>query len=91
MNLRQIPELGLPSKQPGSVETNFEDETAWVQTGATLDELYYSIAKRSGIHGFPAGRCLSVGVGGHISSGSFGTLLRKYGLAADNVLDAYRC
>ncbi|XP_075644568.1 LOW QUALITY PROTEIN: berberine bridge enzyme-like 22 [Castanea sativa] len=72
-----------------SVEINLEDETAWVQTGATLGELYYSIAKRSGIHGFPAGLCPSVGVGGHFSGGSFCTLLRKYGLAADNVLDAY--
>uniref|UniRef100_A0A2N9I8T6 FAD-binding PCMH-type domain-containing protein n=1 Tax=Fagus sylvatica TaxID=28930 RepID=A0A2N9I8T6_FAGSY len=72
-----------------SVEINLEDETAWVQSGATLGELYYSIAKESGIHGFPAGICPSVGVGGHFSGGGFGTLLRKYGLAVDNVLDAY--
>ncbi|KAL4601283.1 hypothetical protein ACB092_11G260700 [Castanea dentata] len=72
-----------------SVEINLEDETAWVQTGATLGELYYSLAKRSEIHGFPAGLCPSVGVGGHLSGGSLCTLLWKYGLAADNVLDAY--
>ncbi|XP_035544587.1 berberine bridge enzyme-like 22 [Juglans regia] len=59
-----------------SVELNLADETAWVQSGATLGELYYRI-------------CPSVGVGGHFSGGGFGTLLRKYGLAADNVLDAY--
>uniref|UniRef100_A0A2N9JB54 FAD-binding PCMH-type domain-containing protein n=1 Tax=Fagus sylvatica TaxID=28930 RepID=A0A2N9JB54_FAGSY len=72
-----------------AVEINLEDETARVQSGATLGELYYSIAKESGIHGFPAGICPAVGVGGHFSGGGFGTLLRKYGLSVDNVLDAY--
>lgn len=72
-----------------SVDINLEDETAWIQSGATLGELYYNIAKKSGILGFPAGICPSVGVGGDFSGGGFGTLLRKYGLAADNVLDAY--
>ncbi|KAG6642488.1 hypothetical protein CIPAW_09G143200 [Carya illinoinensis] len=29
-----------------SVELNLEDETAWVQSGATLGELYYGISKK---------------------------------------------
>ncbi|VVB12266.1 unnamed protein product [Arabis nemorensis] len=71
-----------------SININLTDETAWIQSGATIGELYYKIAKISKIHGFPAGTCPSVGVGGHFSGGGFGTLMRRHGLAADNVVDA---
>ncbi|KAK1565441.1 hypothetical protein Q3G72_026547 [Acer saccharum] len=43
-------------------EVNINDNSAWVQVGATLGELYYRIAEKS---------------------------QRKYGLAADNVIDAH--
>ncbi|XP_050370396.1 LOW QUALITY PROTEIN: berberine bridge enzyme-like 22 [Argentina anserina] len=71
-----------------SIDVNIADETAWVQSGATLGELYYSIGKKSDVHGFPAGICPTVGIGGHFSGGGFGTLVRKHGLAADHVIDA---
>ena len=70
------------------VWVDVESETAWVEGGATLGETYYAIANASSVHGFSAGRCPTVGVGGHISGGGYGLLTRKYGLAADNVVDA---
>ncbi|MFQ6640611.1 hypothetical protein Gotur_016565 [Gossypium turneri] len=55
-----------------SVSVNMADETAWVGAGATLGELYYNIWKNNKIHGFPAGVCPTVGVGGHLSDAGNG-------------------
>ncbi|XP_019190619.1 PREDICTED: berberine bridge enzyme-like 8 [Ipomoea nil] len=72
-----------------SVNVSIEDETAWVEPGAILGEVYYAIANKSNIvHGFPAGVCPTVGVGGHISGGGYGNMMRKYGLTVDNIIDA---
>ena len=70
------------------VWVDMETETAWVEGGATLGETYYAISQASNEHGFSGGSCPTVGVGGHIGGGGFGILSRKYGLAADNVVDA---
>ena len=66
-----------------------ESETAWVQAGATLGELYHGIANNSKILAFPAGVCPTIGTGGHFSGGGYGNLMRKYGLSVDNIIDAH--
>ncbi|KAF0900678.1 hypothetical protein E2562_034384 [Oryza meyeriana var. granulata] len=62
--------------------------TAWVESGATLGQVYRAVAAASPALAFSAGSCPTVGSGGHIAGGGFGLLSRKYGLAGDNVIDA---
>ncbi|GLJ16903.1 hypothetical protein SUGI_0291690 [Cryptomeria japonica] len=71
------------------VQVDARSGTAWVEGGATLGEIYSTIGKISDELAFPAGSCHTVGCGGHISGGGLGFLSRKYGLAADYVLDAH--
>ncbi|KAI6703173.1 hypothetical protein NL676_012309 [Syzygium grande] len=71
-----------------SVEVDAAGGTAWVESGATLGEVYHAIAAESGARAFPAGVCPTVGVGGHLSGGGYGNLMRKHGLSVDNVVDA---
>uniref|UniRef100_A0ACD6AJF3 Uncharacterized protein n=1 Tax=Avena sativa TaxID=4498 RepID=A0ACD6AJF3_AVESA len=70
------------------VQVDAGSRTAWVQSGATLGQVYHAVAESSGTLAFSAGSCPTVGSGGHIAGGGFGLLSRKYGLAGDNVIDA---
>ncbi|XP_021299411.1 berberine bridge enzyme-like 18 [Herrania umbratica] len=71
-----------------SVDVDVKNEVAWVQSGAILGELYYTIAEKSKTLAFPAGTCHTVGTGGYFTGGGYGLLFRKYGLAVDNIIDA---
>nr|BAZ95780.1 daurichromenic acid synthase [Rhododendron dauricum] len=71
-----------------SITIDVENSTAWVQAGATIGQLYYTIAQKSPTLGFSAGICPTVGVGGHFSGGGYGMMSRNYGISADNIIDA---
>ncbi|XP_057812236.1 tetrahydroberberine oxidase-like [Salvia miltiorrhiza] len=70
------------------ITVDVAEKTAWVEAGATIGSLYYRIAEKSLVLGFPAGNCPTIGVGGHFSGGGVGLMTRKYGLSADNIIDA---
>lgn len=71
-----------------SIDVNIADNNAWIQAGAILVDVYNNITHKSATKSFPAGWCPTVGIGGHVAGGGIGSLMRKYGLASDNILDA---
>ncbi|KAL8508139.1 hypothetical protein ACS0TY_018652 [Phlomoides rotata] len=84
----QVPFIVIDLVNMSGIKVDADEKTAWVQAGATIGQLYYEISQRSRTLAFPSGTCPTVGVGGHFSGGGYGSLLRKYGLAADNIVDA---
>uniref|UniRef100_A0ACD5U3F0 Uncharacterized protein n=1 Tax=Avena sativa TaxID=4498 RepID=A0ACD5U3F0_AVESA len=71
-----------------SISVDRSGSTAWVDSGATIGELYYAVAKNDSQAAFPAGECPTIGVGGHFSGGGLGMIMRKHGLSIDKVVDA---
>ena len=84
----EVPFIMLDMRNLKTISVDIEGNSAWVESGATIGELQYSIAEKSCAHAFPTGNYPGVGAGGHFSGGGVGNLIRKYGLAADNVIDA---
>ncbi|KAK7246177.1 hypothetical protein RIF29_41037 [Crotalaria pallida] len=71
-----------------NISANVNNNVAMIQAGAVLGEVYYNIWKTSRVLGFPGVVCPTVGIGGTISGGGYGNMLRRYGLSVDNVIDA---
>ncbi|KAK1408751.1 hypothetical protein QVD17_40777 [Tagetes erecta] len=82
-----VPFVMLDLVNMKSIDVNVADRTAWVQGGAVLGELYYTISQNTDTLYFPAGICPTVGVSGFLGGGGYGNLVRKYGTGGDNVLD----
>ncbi|RIB24765.1 hypothetical protein C2G38_1888252, partial [Gigaspora rosea] len=60
-------------------------QTAVIGTGITLERLYYKVHEH--VFAFPGGTCPTVGVGG-LMLGGMGFLSHRFGMSADNILDA---
>ncbi|KVI01171.1 Berberine/berberine-like protein [Cynara cardunculus var. scolymus] len=71
-----------------AVNVDVAGNSVWAEVGATIGEVYYWVAEKSKTLGVPAGICTSLGVGGLVTGGGYGAMMRKYGIAADNALDA---
>ncbi|KAL0398221.1 UNVERIFIED_CONTAM: Berberine bridge enzyme-like 18 [Sesamum radiatum] len=84
----EVPFVIIDLLNLSEITVDVEQKTAWVGAGATIGMLYYNIAIKSSRLAFPAGFSPTVGVGGHFSGGGYGILLRKYGMAADHIIDA---
>ncbi|XP_058106389.1 reticuline oxidase-like [Magnolia sinica] len=70
------------------ISVDLDSQTVWVESGVLIGEIYHAVGELSSSFAVAAGWCPTVGSGGHFSGGGSGTLTRKYGLAADNVVDA---
>lgn len=68
------------------LEIDYENQTAWVETGMTAGEFTAAVGAHGFVTGF--GDTGSVGLGGITLGGGVGYLSRKYGLTIDHLLAA---
>jgi len=76
----------LDLRQFNKIDINEKDKTVWVGTGVTAGELTTELDKYNLAIGF--GDTGSVGIGGITLGGGVGYLVRKFGLAIDNLIAA---
>ncbi|KAK6123825.1 hypothetical protein DH2020_042426 [Rehmannia glutinosa] len=84
----RIPFVIVDMRNFRSISIDSKEKTAWVQVGATLGQLYYTLARKSRTLAFTAGVCPTVGIGGHFSGGGYGMMSRRHALAVDHIIDA---
>ena len=68
------------------IDIDVDDRTAWVESGVTAGEFTVAAAEHGLAVGF--GDTGSVGLGGLVTGGGVGYLVRKHGLTVDNLLAA---
>jgi len=78
--------IELDLRNMKGIEIDAGSQTAWVESGTTAGEF----TRAAGAQGFavPFGDTGTVGIGGLSTGGGIGYLVRKYGLAIDNLLAA---
>ncbi|KAF5802048.1 putative tetrahydroberberine oxidase [Helianthus annuus] len=64
-----VPFVMLDLVNMRAIDVNVANRTAWVQGGALLGELYYTISQKTDTLYFPAGIWAGVGVSGFLSGG----------------------
>ena len=80
------PEVRMIIDMSGMTNVYYDEERRAfaVETGATLAEVYRRLYLGWGVT-IPGGWCPTVGAGGHVQGGGFGTLSRLHGLTVDHL------
>ncbi|XP_073129310.1 tetrahydroberberine oxidase-like [Henckelia pumila] len=86
--ISEIPFFIVDMRNMRSISIDDEEKTALIQVGATLGELYYTIAAKDRTLAFTIGVCPTVGVGGHLSGGGYDMMSRRHGIVVDHIIDA---
>ncbi|MFF4405037.1 FAD-binding oxidoreductase [Streptomyces sp. NPDC001262] len=67
-----------------AVAFDAERNAFMVEAGARLDDVYRTMYERWGV-AVPAGNSATVGLGGHVQGGGYGSLNRRHGLIVDHL------
>lgn len=73
-----------------SINVSINENSTWVQTGQQSAKFIIELQNKANLVVFQQAflHRLRSWLGGHITGGAYGPMMRKYGLGADNVVDA---